>query len=314
MKTSDLSEKKKPSRPATFSDVLTWRNRLLYCVLFLMFVYMILVSGLGLGDSRIMTPLAQSTSRVIFFGGVIWVIVTIIRNKRTLKNLIRLKEQLQNEKDEMNQSIHEKSGGTVWNVILIAQLIITDVTALSNMPAFYASFITLWVILLIKGCAILYLRYVNTKKNSIRLLQFGIIGCGVALLIGCIVYFYPMTLTFKAEQIQDIQAILTEHGVKEGQPYSNSTVYDDISDETKDQILDLLRQYPYSRTFSTLFSNGTIHGGEKLLHLILYDRPHHWDSFIIASNDHIIIGGNTCRMKNSEELIQKILVLLEKAE
>jgi len=74
------------SKDRTFSDKIKVRVRLLWVVLILMLVYMVVIAEMGFGDSRIMTDLADGVSTIIFFGGLIYVIVLIIRNKRLLYN------------------------------------------------------------------------------------------------------------------------------------------------------------------------------------------------------------------------------------
>lgn len=68
----------KTSKKLSFSEKIIRRNWILRFVLILMFVYMVVVGELGLGDSRYMSRMAADVSRLIFFGGMIWVIRKII--------------------------------------------------------------------------------------------------------------------------------------------------------------------------------------------------------------------------------------------
>ncbi len=61
----------KPYKQLSFSEKIKWRNRALGCLLVLMLIYMVVVGEMDLGDSRMMTPLAQRVSRIIVFGGMI---------------------------------------------------------------------------------------------------------------------------------------------------------------------------------------------------------------------------------------------------
>ena len=106
----------KTSEGRSFSERVVRRNRVLIGVLILMIVYMVVVGELGLGDSRITSPLAALTGRVIFFGGMVWVIVKICRNRALLKHRLWLREKMREENDEMNRMLYEKSGGMVWEV------------------------------------------------------------------------------------------------------------------------------------------------------------------------------------------------------
>lgn len=149
----------KTSKKLSYSARIVRRNRILTAVLILMLIYMVVVGELGLGDSRMMSHLAEIVSRVIFFGGMIFVCWKIYYNKWLLKNRAMLKEQQQQENDEMRQQLYEKSGGVVWDAVLICQLFITLTASLMNMAAFYSAMFTLAVLLLAKGCRLLYLRY-----------------------------------------------------------------------------------------------------------------------------------------------------------
>lgn len=126
------------------------RIKMSYVLLVLMLIYMVIMGELG-GDSRIMTNLANFISDCIFFGGIIYIIARIVHNKKLLKNRILLKEQLQNEQDERNQYIHDKSGGLAVDLLLIMELFVTMTTALLNMPAFYTSLVILLVTLFLKA-------------------------------------------------------------------------------------------------------------------------------------------------------------------
>ena len=148
----------KTSKKLSFSEKIIRRNWILRFVLLLMFVYMVVVGELGLGDSRYMSRMAADVSRLIFFGGMIWVIRKIILNKKLLSNKDLLKEKMQQETDEWNQRLYEKSGGIVWDIVLISQLFITLTTSLMNMPAFYASFSTLMVLVATKAVIFFYFK------------------------------------------------------------------------------------------------------------------------------------------------------------
>lgn len=137
----------------SYTDKIKWRIRISWLILIIMLVYMVIVGEFGGGDSRIMTDLANITSRVIFFGGFIYIAYRIHRNKNLLKDRAMLKEQMQAEQDERNQYLHDKSGGVVMDLLLVVLLFITTTAALFNMPAFYASFIILAVAVFLKSAA-----------------------------------------------------------------------------------------------------------------------------------------------------------------
>ena len=139
----------------SYSEKIRWRNRLLYLLLLVMLVYMIVIGELHLGDSRIMSGMAETVSRIIFFGGMIWVVRKIICNKRLLKEPVLLREQMTVERDERNQYLHDKSGGLVWDILFVCLLFVTLTASLTNMSAFYTSFVLLCMAILLKLTAYL---------------------------------------------------------------------------------------------------------------------------------------------------------------
>lgn len=135
----------KTYKKLSFSDKIKWRIRVLWMILFLMFAYIVVIGEMKLGDSRVMTTFAEDVSRIIFFGGMIWVIYKIVQNKKLLNNQCLLKQKIMAEKDERNQYLHDKSGGIVWDILFVCLLFITLTASLSNMPAFYVSFALLCI-------------------------------------------------------------------------------------------------------------------------------------------------------------------------
>ncbi len=140
----------------SFSQTIKLRIRILWVIVVLMLAYMVIISELGGGDSRIMTPLAESVSRIIFFGGLIFVCYRIYFNKKLLENRLLLKEKFLDEQDERNQYLHDKSGGFVVDVLMILLLFSTVTTALFDMVAFYVSLSVLIATVLLKGITYLY--------------------------------------------------------------------------------------------------------------------------------------------------------------
>ena len=88
-----------------------------------------------------------------FLSARAYIVYRIIANKKLLKNRLLLKEQLREELDERNQYLHDKSGGVVWDILLIVLLGITVTAALFNMAAFYTSFTILGIAIVLKVSA-----------------------------------------------------------------------------------------------------------------------------------------------------------------
>ena len=143
-----------------YETKIKWRIRILYLLLIAMLVYMVTVVELGGGDSRIMTDLASQFSRIVFFGGMIYVITRIVHNKKLLGNRLLRKEQMQEETDERNRYLHDKSGGIVLDILLACLLFITLTASLFDMTAFYMSLAILAVALILKaGAYLCYSRF-----------------------------------------------------------------------------------------------------------------------------------------------------------
>ena len=141
----------------SFSEKIRWRIRGLRLLLLVMVIYMIVVGELSLGDSRMMTPLAENVSRIIFFGGMILAVWKIRRYKKLLINKWNLKEKMIQEKDERNRYLYEKSGGIVWDVLFFVQLFLTLTASLMDMTAFSFTLCTLAAMALLKTTIYLYL-------------------------------------------------------------------------------------------------------------------------------------------------------------
>ena len=143
-----------------YGTKIKWRIRILYLLLIAMLVYMVTVVELGGGDSRIMTDLASQFSRIVFFGGMIYVITRIVHNKKLLGNRLLRKEQMQEETDERNRYLHDKSGGIVLDILLACLLFITLTASLFDMTAFYMSLAILAIAVVLKaGAYLCYSRF-----------------------------------------------------------------------------------------------------------------------------------------------------------
>ena len=125
----------------------------LWALLAGMLVYMVIISELGGGDHRAMSSLAQTVSRVIFFGGMAFVGYRIYRNKKLLRDRQLFREAQCRERDERNQYLHDKSGGLVTDILLVALLLAVLTCALFDMEAFYATLGLLLLAAALKGAA-----------------------------------------------------------------------------------------------------------------------------------------------------------------
>lgn len=143
-------KRSKEKKEKTYTQKIIFRTRLYWILLILLLIYMVMIGEMGLGDSRMMTPLAKKMSKIIFFCSVIYVIYQIIYHKKLIKNRQSLVEQKRIETEERTQFLYDKSGGIVVNILLCILLFVTCTAALSNMVAFYVSFGILGATILLK--------------------------------------------------------------------------------------------------------------------------------------------------------------------
>ena len=133
-----------------------------------MLVYMFVIGELGGGDSRIMTPLAGRFSRIVFFGGLVYVVWRIRQNKKLLRSRQLLQQQMKAELDERNQYLHDKSGGIVADILLAILLFVTLTASMFDMAAFYTAFSVLAAAILLKAAAYWFtaVRAVNARSDD----------------------------------------------------------------------------------------------------------------------------------------------------
>lgn len=134
------------------------------------------------------------------------------------------------------------------------------------------------------------------------------IGIVLALLVLIITFFKPLALSDIVDESNRIKMVLSEFGVRNGEPYIDSVDYQTVTAEQKSAILDLLGKYPYNRTFGTLFSRGSISGlGNKTLFIYVYDDISLVCSIFITSTGKIAVNEKSYSMENSEQLIEQII-------
>lgn len=142
----------------TYSNKIKIRIRILQALFILMLIYMVVIGELGLGDSRIMTSTAQKVSKLIFFGSLIFIFIQIFYYRKLLKSRTQLLQQQILEMDERAQFLHDKSGGMVVDILLVFLLVTTCTAALSNMTAFYLSYLFLIIVVFLKITCYFYYR------------------------------------------------------------------------------------------------------------------------------------------------------------
>lgn len=101
-------------------------------------IYLIVLSELGGGDSRVQTNGMHAVMVIIGFGGIGWMGWKINHLRKLLKNPYLRKQNRLNEQDERNRWLHDKSGGDVWDIQFIGLLIVTLTASMFSPSAFHA--------------------------------------------------------------------------------------------------------------------------------------------------------------------------------
>lgn len=148
------------------------------------------------------------------------------------------------------------------------------------------------------------------KKKTIYVVVIFII-----LLICIIAFFKPLLLSDIAREDNQIQMVLSEIGVRNGEAYIDSIAYQAITTEQKSAILTLLEKYTYKRTFDTLFSDGSISGlGDKTLSIYVYDDVSLVDSIFVSSSGRIVVNEKSYSIENAEQFIEQIIEIMGQAD
>ncbi len=133
----------------------------------------------------------------------------------------------------------------------------------------------------------------------------------IMIIVVLVLYFKPLALSDLINQNQKISIIRIELGTKDGIAYNNSETYNDITDEQKVNIINVFQQYSYRRTFGTLISDGSLSGlGDELMQIYLYEDNVLVNTISISSTGSISVNDKSYTLKNSQELISKILEIM----
>lgn len=131
--------------------------RLLIFALFAVMIFIGELSNRGrLLDSRGMTPLAQTVSRIVAFGGVILLGALIWHTKRLLNDGPSFVRQKALEEDERRRLIRDRSGAAAMDGFLAVAMATVFALSWVDMAAFNTALGLLAAALLLKGAAWLY--------------------------------------------------------------------------------------------------------------------------------------------------------------
>ena len=134
----------------------------------------------------------------------------------------------------------------------------------------------------------------------------------IALLCSIVAYFAPLSLSNAIKKDCNITMILQEFLIEDGMPDIRTVNYQNVTDEQKSNILEILEQHPYKRTLRTPFSTGAMtEFGEYRLSVYVYSGDEFSGSIVITSSGQIAVNGKNYHIKNAETLIAQIIDIIE---
>ena len=140
-----------------------------------------------------------------------------------------------------------------------------------------------------------------------------IIFVGVIILVFTfsLFYFQPLQLSNLINENEKILITHIELSVENGKTHNDSNTYNDLTDEQENGIIRLFENYSYRRTFNTVFTDGSLSDlGDELLHVFIYKDTTLVNSIMISTTGNISVNNKTYEMKNTNELIDKILEII----
>lgn len=143
------------------------------------------------------------------------------------------------------------------------------------------------------------------QKMTIIIISF------VILAIGCIAYFYPLSLSKGISEDSRFVVIITKLGTRSGEAINDSTVYDSITDTQRSDIRSLIENYSCRRTLTTYFSDTTIEDSEALVSIYVYSDEALERSILVSDTGKMILDDKVYKMKNTEQFVERIVDILE---
>ena len=136
-----------------YANIIRRRIRILWLILATLLVIMVVAGETGGRDTRFMSRFTADGGHILYWWGMIWVIVRIVYNKKLLKDRLRLKEKQLHEWDERRRYLHRMSGGYVMDIFLVLNWIAAIIASCYDNEAFYAAYGLLTAAALLKAGA-----------------------------------------------------------------------------------------------------------------------------------------------------------------
>ncbi len=140
-------------------------------------------------------------------------------------------------------------------------------------------------------------------------LALVIIILGVAF---SVVYFLPLSLSDTINKDSTMLFTKIDITVSDGQSFHEATIYNDVTEEQKDNVLHLLSEFSYSRNIKTLFSDGSMsdNTGDGYLYITIYNQTDYAGTIVVAHDDEISLNNKNYTMNNSSDFINSIIEII----
>lgn len=138
----------------------------------------------------------------------------------------------------------------------------------------------------------------------------GIVIC-IALLLCGAVYFRPLSLSSSINDSNSFIVQVNDFGIRNGEPYIDSTGYDNITEAQKEKLLELVQEYSYRRTLKTYVSDGSMEQvGDRVVYVYIYNGDNLSESLYVSDSGQISVNDRLYQMKNAEQFNERLEAIL----
>lgn len=140
--------------------------------------------------------------------------------------------------------------------------------------------------------------------------MWAAVGIAV-LLICCVVYFHPMSLSDCIGADDRIALSISTLSVPNGEVNIDTADYDDITIEQQKSITSLLENCTYTRSMRTLLTPTSLSDiGGKTAALYVYRDDSLLHSIQITENGQLLLDNRIYKLKNAEQLLEQLFGML----
>ena len=142
----------------------------------------------------------------------------------------------------------------------------------------------------------------------------GLFFGALVFALAAFLYFMPLKLADLAGEEQYILLQYQELGVENGSPYIDSTKYNDITEDEKRRIIEVLKRYSCRRTWKTVFSDGSLTElGNEAVNIYIYDENSELaHTVFVTDSGDISMNGKVYAMKSAPAFIDELLEIVDR--